>query len=40
MTAEVMDKVLERFKVIQYDPKGQKFDATLHEAVFTVAQSE
>ena len=40
MTAEVMDKVLERFKVTQYDPKGQKFDPTLHEAVFTVAQSE
>ena len=36
MTAEVMDKVLERFKVTQYDPKGQKFDPNLHEAVFTV----
>jgi len=22
MTADVMDKVLERFKVTQYDPKG------------------
>ena len=31
MTAEVMDKVLERFKVVQYDPKGEKFDAKLHE---------
>ena len=40
MTADVMDKVLGRFKVTQYDPKGQKFDATLHEAVFTVAESE
>ena len=40
MTAEVMDKVLERFKVVQYDPKGEKFDPTLHEAVFTVQQSE
>ena len=40
MTAEVMDKVLERFKVTPYDPKGQKFDAELHEAVFTVAKSE
>ena len=37
MTADVMDKVLERFKVVQYDPKGQKFDPQLHEAVFTVA---
>lgn len=40
MTADVMDKVLERFKVVQYDPKGEMFDAKLHEAVFTVAQSK
>jgi len=40
MTADVMDKCLERFKVVQYDPKGQKFDPQLHEAVFTIAQSE
>ena len=40
MTAEVMDKVLSRFGVNQYDPKGEKFDPTLHEAVFTVSQSE
>ena len=37
MTADVMDKVLERFKVTQYDPKGEVFDPQLHEAVFTVA---
>ncbi len=40
MTADVMDKVLERFKVTQYDPKGQKFDPKLHEAVFTVTESQ
>ena len=40
MTADVMDRVLERFKVTQYDPLGEKFDAKLHEAVFTVAKSE
>ena len=40
MTAEVMDRVLERFKVVQYDPKGEKFDAKLHEAVFTISQSK
>ena len=40
MTAEVMDRVLERFKVVHYDPKGEKFDATLHEAVFTISQSK
>ena len=36
MTADVMDKVFERFKVVQYNPKGEKFDANLHEAVFTI----
>ena len=40
MTADVMDKCLERFKVIQYDPKGEKFDPKFHDAVFTVPQSE
>jgi len=40
MTAEVMDKVLGRFNVSHYDPQGEKFDPKLHEAVFTVAQSE
>ena len=40
MTADVMDKVLLRFDVTQYDPKGDKFDPQLHEAVFTVAKSE
>jgi len=37
MTADVMDKVLSRFNVESYDPKGDKFDPKLHEAVFTVA---
>lgn len=40
MTADVMDKCLERFKVVQYDPKGQPFDPQLHEAVFTITQSD
>merc|ERR1712147_559373 len=40
MTAEVMDNVLRRFKLEQYDPKGQALDPKLHEAVFTVPQSE
>lgn len=40
MTGDVMDKVLLRFKVTSYDPKGEKFNPQLHEAVFTVAQSE
>ena len=40
MNADVMDKVLGRFGVVQYDPKGEAFDPKLHEAVFTVNQSE
>ena len=40
LTAEVMDRVLERFELVQYDPVGQKFDPKLHEAVFTMQQSE
>ena len=40
MTADVMDKVLLRFKLEQYDPKGHAFDPKLHEAVFTVNESE
>lgn len=40
LTAEVMDRVLERFELVQYDPVGQKFDPELHEAVFTMQQSE
>lgn len=35
-TAEIMDNVLRRFKLEQYDPTGNKFDPELHEAVFTV----
>lgn len=40
MTAAVMDKVLARFNLEQYDPKGTKFDPKMHEAVFTVTESE
>lgn len=40
MNAEVMDDVLSKFNVTQYDPKGQSFDPKLHEAVFTVNNSE
>ena len=40
MTAAVMDKVLARFNLEQYDPKGTKFDPKMHEAVFTVTDSE
>lgn len=40
LTADIMDRVLGRFKLEQYDPAGEPFDPKMHEAVFTVAQSE
>ena len=36
MTSTVMDTTLKKFGVIQFDPKGQKFDPNVHEAVFTI----
>lgn len=35
-----MDNVLRRFNLEQYDPTGSAFDPKLHEAVFTVKESE
>lgn len=40
LTAQCMDRVLERFNVVQYDPKGEKFDPKLHECVFTVPAND
>ena len=40
LTAEIMDRVLSRFNLEQYDPVGQPFDPKMHEAVFTVQQSD
>lgn len=36
MTSTVMDSTLRRFKVEQFDPKGEKFDPNIHEAIFTI----
>jgi molecular chaperone GrpE (heat shock protein) len=36
MTCEVMDKVLSKFDVIQFNPKGEKFDPNMHDAVFVI----
>jgi len=36
MTSTVMDTVLKRFGVLQFDPKGEKFDPNIHEAIFTL----
>lgn len=34
LTSHVMDATLKRFNVVQFDPKGDKFDPSIHEAVF------
>ena len=36
MTTGVMDKVLKKFKVEQYDPMDEKFDPNVHDAVFVL----
>lgn len=36
MTSTVMDACLKRFHVVQFNPKGEKFDPNQHEAVFTI----
>jgi molecular chaperone GrpE len=40
MTTEVMDKVLGKFDVIQFDPVGEKFDPNIHDAIFMIPESE
>lgn len=40
MTSEVMDKILSKFDVVQFEPLGEKFDPNVHEAVFVIPQSE
>jgi len=40
MTQGVMDATLKRFGVVQFDPKGEKFDPNIHEAIFTLPESE
>lgn len=34
MTNHVMDQTLKRFGVVEYNPKGEKFDPNIQEAVF------
>lgn len=36
MTCDVMDKVLNKFDVVQVNPKGEKFDPNIHDAVFVM----
>ena len=40
MTQHVMDACLKRFGVAQFEPLGEKFDPNLHEAIFTIPESE
>lgn len=40
MTSHVMDSTLKRFGVVQFDPKGDKFDPNIHDAVFVISESE
>ena len=40
MTQQVMDACLKRFGVVQFEPKGEKFDPNVHEAIFTLPESE
>jgi len=40
MTEHVMDACLKRFGVAQFEPMGEKFDPNIHEAIFTLPESE
>jgi len=40
MTSHVMDNCLKRFQVVQFEPLGEKFDPNIHEAIFTLPESE
>jgi len=35
-----MDACLKRFGVVQSEPLGEKFDPNVHEAIFTLPESE
>ena len=40
MTSKVMDKVLSKFDVVQFDPIGEVFDPNIHDAVFMIPESD
>ena len=40
MTSKVMDKILAKFEVVQFDPIGEKFDPNMHDAIFMIPVSE
>ena len=40
MTTGIMDKVLGKFDVTQFDPIGEKFDPNIHDAVFMMPEAD
>lgn len=40
MTTKVMDKVLGKFDIVQFDPIGDKFDPNIHDAIFMIPEHE
>ena len=40
MTTKIMDKVLGKFDVTQFDPIGEKFDPNIHDAIFMIPEHE
>jgi molecular chaperone GrpE len=40
MTTVVMDKVLAKFDVKEFNPVGEKFDPNIHDAVFMMPGHE
>ena len=40
MTSTVMDATLKRFGVTQFDPMGEKFNPNIHEAIYTIPESQ
>ena len=38
ITTEVMDKILARFDVVQFNPLGEKFNPNIHDAVFMIKE--
>lgn len=40
MTTKVMDGILKRFQVIEFDPLGEAFDPNIHDAAFIIKQSD
>ena len=40
MTSDIMAKTLKKFGVEEYNPMGEKFDTTYHEALYTFEDAE